>query len=653
MKTLFLLLLLLFIMNENKAQNDTLSPTGIDPDPIIEGMEYWESIPESVEMTEETEMETWREFDLLNINQLSAEVALQILKMSDFQYYQLQKYIDQHGALVTIYELAGIEGFEFPDLIRFLPFLDVQPVKHNKALFKKFFQNSKNQLIIRNGRILQTTTPEDLNDKERLRGTPDHLCFKYRFQTNDWFSFAVSGEKDAGETLFKEDSRQGFNFYSGNLQIQNLGILRKLVVGDFRVQWGEGVILGSDYLQGSGVLVRKMKTPIQGVSAMNESSFFRGISCEIGSPKWKSNLFYGNKMEMGEKVGIVGGISSKLNLKLLQIGIHALVANYIDSINNNSKLYSKYQFTGITNTNIGMEHQLILGKTLLFGELGVSQNGGFGILEGLTYTLEPATKILLLFRHYSRNFQSIAGNGFSKNSTLQNETGLYLAYNTSINRNTILELFSDLYTIQWLRYLIDKPTEYLDYGLNFRIQLSRTGKLDIIYKHRTNYKNRSTEYYKQISPQFSEKIKLILKWNPFSFMTLKSECNWSFNRTITNDSDQKGSIKQGFLIMQDLQIQFKKPKLTCITRIALFESDSYEERLYAYESDINYCFTINNYYNTGLRYYVVIKYGVAWIDFQMKFSQTIFENPKIYGYQPSQNDNFKKMEIKGQCILKF
>lgn len=653
MKILTLLLFLLLQITDNKAQTDTLTLFEIDPDPIIEGMEYWESIPESVEMTEETEIQTWREHNQWNINQLSADVAIQTLQMSDFQYYQLQKYIDQHGALVTIYELAGIEGFDYPDMLQFIPFLYAKPIKQNHKLFRNFFKHSKHQLIIRNGRILQSTTPEDQNDKEPLEGTPDHLCFKYRFQANDWFSFALSGEKDAGETLFKENSKHGFDLYSGYIQAQNLGILRKLVIGDFRVQWGEGVILGSDYLQGSGVLVRKMKNPIQAVSTMNESSFLRGISCEMGSSKWNTNLFYSNKMEIAENTGVMGGISSKLNFKLLRIGVHAVAIKYIDSINTNPKLYSKNLLTGVLNANFGLEHQLILGKTLLFGEYGMSLNRGFGVLQGLSYTFEPATKMVLLFRHYSSDFHSIAGNGFSKNSTLQNETGLYLAYNTSIHKNTILELFSDLYTINWVRYLIEKPTEYLDYGLRFQFQLSRSSSVVLIYKHRSNYKNRTTLYYKEISPQYSEKIKLAIKWAPFPFMIARSECQWSINRTITVDSELYGTMKHGFLIMQDLQIQFKKPKLTCITRIALFESDTYEERLYGYESDINYCFTINNYYNKGIRYYFVIKYGLSWIDFQIKFSQTIFENQKLFGYESPQEQPVKKTEIKGQCILKF
>ena len=43
------------------------------------------------------------------------------------------------------------------------------------------------------------------------------------------------------------------------------------------------------------------------------------------------------------------------------------------------------------------------------------------MLHGATIPLHPMYKFLIMIRHYGLDFHSIAGNGFSQNSVLQNE----------------------------------------------------------------------------------------------------------------------------------------------------------------------------------------------------------------------------------------
>lgn len=650
MKTQILLLLFSLTFLTLHSQTDSTSNPIIEK--IMEEVDNMESIPEDYEINEEQENMVWNYPEKLNINQLSFEVALQIFEMTDYQYYQLQKYIDQQGELITIYELAGIEGFNYLEIQKWIPYLEVKPVKTYKKYWSHFFKFAKHQILIRNGRVLEFEPDYEEDFPDSTRGSPDHFCFKYQFKANDWFSISFSGEKDKEEFLKWDKKQKGFDFYSGNIQLVNIGCIKKIVIGDFRAQFGEGLIMGSSYLQGSGINIRKTGNNLQGVSSMSESSFFRGAALTVGNHRYKGTLFWGHKMELDSIMGNCTGGSFQMNFKLLRLGFHALFLNNIDSTNRISNLYSKYQFNGIQNGNCSFDHKVILGKFLIFGEFGMSLNGGFGFLEGATYHFDPSTKMVILFRKYSPLFQSILGNGFSKNSSLNNESGLYFAIKTSITRNTILELFSDCYQIEWLKYLVEKPTQYLDFGISFQVSLSRTATLDMIYKYRTVYKNLKTDYINEIEAFQYNKFKISFKWQALEFLHLKTEFYWNMKRP-NEPTFRLENAKNGYLLLQDIQVKLQKPPLSFVTRFALFDCPNYDERIYAYENDLNYCFSIYNHYKKGLRFYLILKYDLDWLLLQIKFAKTMFDNGIQYSFEDVIIDPESKSEIKGQCIIKL
>jgi hypothetical protein len=104
---------------------------------------------------------------------------------------------------------------------------------------------------------------------------------------------------------------------------------------------------------------------------------------------------------------------------------------------------------------------------------------------------------------------------------------------------------------------------------------------------------------------------------------------------------------------QDIGIRWERPNLQIWGRIAYFDTDSYDVRLYAYENDLTYCFTINSYYDQGFRWYLLVKYRIGVIDFQVRFSRTIYDNKSVIGSGLEEIQGNSKTEIKGQVILKL
>ena len=67
-------------------------------------------------------------------------------------------------------------------------------------------------------------------------------------------------------------------------------------------------------------------------------------------------------------------------------------------------------------------------------------------------------------------------------------------------------------------------------------------------------------------------------------------------------------------------------------RLQYFETGGYDSRLYAYENDVLYSYTIPVFYDKGFRYYLNFNYDlnrkiVIWL----RWAQTIYKDKKIVG----------------------
>ena len=66
--------------------------------------------------------------------------------------------------------------------------------------------------------------------------------------------------------------------------------------------------------------------------------------------------------------------------------------------------------------------------------------------------------------------------------------------------------------------------------------------------------------------------------------------------------------ENGYLIAQDLLYKPVGSRLSGTMRLALFRSDGYASRMYMFENDLLYAFSLRPYYNHGQRFYINLRY---------------------------------------------
>jgi hypothetical protein len=112
--------------------------------------------------------------------------------------------------------------------------------------------------------------------------------------------------------------------------------------------------------------------------------------------------------------------------------------------------------------------------------------------------------------------------------------------------------------------------------------------------------------------------------------------------------------RRGFLIYQDVIWNPENKPWLLNMRYALFDSDTYNERLYAYESDVLYAFSIPSYYYKGNRFYLMARLDLGRnVDVWLRYAITHYTNQLTVGSGLDLIEGNRKSEIKVQLRLKL
>ena len=242
-KQLIILLITVFISRYNTYSQESVS--------VDKWKEYIEELAE--ESANENQLEAlYTELSYLSehpmdLNQVTAEELSRLPFLTDRQIEQLIAYRKRYGEMVSIYELKGVNGLDYQTIQLLLPFVYVGEKTVNKQSFtvKNLLKYGKNELQIRYDRCLQ--------QKKGYGSYPDSVLARaYEFE--DYLQAGLVAEKDAGEPFWTE-KHKGYDYYSFHALIKEQGVLKTLVLGDYKVSFGQGLVISNDFSPSRSALV--------------------------------------------------------------------------------------------------------------------------------------------------------------------------------------------------------------------------------------------------------------------------------------------------------------------------------------------------------------------------------------------------------------
>lgn len=630
----------------------------------------------------------------LNLNCKNFYILLTYGLMNEFQYYQLLYYLKQVGGLQSIQELKFIEGFSKKSIDELMYFVKV--AECNEVSFK--LRKPRHELMSGYSRILQKQAAYQSVDNETLLnspnkvylGTPEKIYARYKLKSGENLKLGFITEKDAGEILFKNKYKevsqkllnknpQGFDYFSAYVSIEKLGFLKKIIVGDYQLQFGQGLTMWSSLAFGKSTATTDLKKYARGIrpnTSSNENHFFRGIAGSFKLKNIELSLFYSNKKRDGNLISDTAfssiqntglhrtineiedknsisekmmGANINITIEKIKIGFTAYHQRFDKYLSIDNQIYKRYNFTGDENFCYGMDYQTIFKKLELFGEISMAKNQSKAIFSGFNYYLNSQAKIHIHYRNYSHKFQNFYANGLSENSTPKNEKAFYMGIDLELHPKWTLTAYTDFFSFPWLKSGIGSPSKGNEQLLELAYKHSQNLSIYGRYKRQKKEKNQREDevWYDYLVPEIKESLRLHLGLQLSLRFQLQSRAEWQFYTLEKEKSN-------GFLLFHEIIYSSANARLKCALRYLNFNTKDYNSRIYTYEKDVRYAFSIPSFYGKGNRFYFMMTYRVTnAIVFRLKYSQTNYSDRETIGSGLNLIDGSTKSELKFQMQIKF
>lgn len=619
----------------------------------------------------------------LAINQATRENLHQLFLLNDIQINSLLTHIEQNGPLLNIYELQAVDGFDAQTINNLLPYIQLSD---NILASENDASGIKNTLLFRSQRVLENQKGYTTTSGTRYLGSPDKLFMRYRFNVNNKIMAGITAEKDAGEQLFNGTQKQGFDYYSAHVIVKDVARLKTLVVGDYQFQFGQGLVAWSGFgfsKTSDAIDFKKTGVGIRAHTSLDENLFLRGAAATVGLGKLSLTGFVSAKkidantidtLTNGEVFAvsslqttgqhatlselldrkniqqtIIGGnLSFKTNK--MDIGLTAMYTKLSAELKRDVKLYNQFYFRGSDLLNVGLHYSKMIRNFNFFGETAVSDNGATAYLNGLLLALDRRLSVSILNRNYQRNYQTLIGNAFSENSTPQNERGTYAGIQLKPLSTLSINTYMDVFSFPWSKYQVTGSSHGVEYFS--QLNYSPNKKVEIYARFRIKEKPEDLNYATDISvPAYVKQrnYRINYAYKPNTVLRLSTRVEW-----VTRQ--REGFLaEKGFLIYQDVQLSSEKYPVTLTLRYALFETDSYNTRIYAYESEVPFAYSIPAYYYKGSRTYIMLRYRITKkIDLWLRYAQTFYDNQqKISAGTLNEINGNTKSEVKAELRYVF
>ncbi|KEO72354.1 ComEA family DNA-binding protein [Anditalea andensis] len=594
----------------------------------------------------------------LPLNRATAEELQSLYLLSPLQINSIIEHRDTFGPMLSVYELQAVPEMDLQTIYRLIPFVTIADGESylTGSLWKRITHERDAYLIIRHRRVWETrkgyTAPDTLSSgrlTSRYMGDPNDLYVRFRIQHVKDFSLGFTLDKDPGEQFIWDPSthRYKFNFVSAHFTVYNKGKWKAISIGDFQMQSGQGLVFGAGFSVGKGAetitTVRRSTIGLRPYTSVLEYGFFRGAAATYSlesinvtalassTPRdgrietildtlERQDAFISSLMLSGlhrtptEIANKAQAREQNLGINLhyqsigrkLQVGMNALLTSFSQPFIRSPRIYNQFEFRGQYNHIKSAYFSYNLQNYFFFGESAISKSGGTGTVLGLMSSLNPNVDLSVLWRKYDRDFHSLYGNAFSEGTRPINETGLYLGLNIKPLRKVNWSGYYDQFRFPWLRFRAYAPSEGYEWLQRLAYNPSRQLMLYLQVREETKDRNTSLEN----TNGHGYNLRPAKRRNYLANLDFAIDKQWSIkSRVQFSTFEFEKNQTSGFAIIQDLNLNMDKWKWS--GRIALFDTEDYENRQYVFERNVLWAFSIPQYNGQGVRYYLLGQYRLS------------------------------------------
>ncbi|MDP2888373.1 MAG: helix-hairpin-helix domain-containing protein [Bacteroidota bacterium] len=604
----------------------------------------------------------------LLINSATKEEIQRLHFLPDILIDDLIEFRKKTGQIYSLYEMAAIEGFNPELLSKLEPFINFE-MRGNERKNRK----SDNDVFVRSTRAFSAAEGGVKNPN--YEGAMERYYLRFKHKSSD-LEYGFVAEKDPGEAFFAGSNKYGFDYAGafGNFKLGSAG--QRVFVGDYHIRFGQGLVAWQGFSMGKSSETTQTFRSGQGIrssSSADENQFFRGIASQLkfgkfsfmpfvsvrsldanvdtieGKPffgAFQTSGYHRTKSEIAGKDALnqmVGGGYASFSYQRWSVGVTAVFTRFNAEMNRSDGPENQFLWEGKENFVAGIDWKGSVRNVFIFGEAAVSANNGKALLTGVM--LKPASnaEFTAVYRNINKTYFSFFANSFTESSRTNDEQALYFGFKFFPAPRWTIRTYADFFEHRWIKYTTAAPSKGTE--LFAQVSYAPSRKTDIYLRFFQEDKELkvTSGNLRFNQPQQINRLRL-------NYSREINE-NFSIKNRIELSIYSKLEKEKGYLVYQDLIYKPVGKRFSMNGRLAYFATDGYNSRLYAYENDLLYSFSIPALYGKGIRSYFNFRHALNdkltfWLKFAAtrRFAQTGTEEPA---------DLATKSELKIQLRYQF
>lgn len=651
---------------------------------------------ESVDLTDVVAQLNYYYDHPLNLNSADRDELEALGLLTDIQISDLLLHIKLFGKFISIYELQSLTYWDLETIFMVLPFVRVDDkLDQVHVSLKEMLKYGKFEAFMRYQRIVEDKAGYEQvsdsilqNSNSYYYGNADRYYSRLRFSYRTNFSVGLTAEKDPGEMFFRGAQSQGFDFYSAHAFYKGGKYIQAVAIGDYQIQIGQGLNLWSGYAfnkTADATNVKRSAQPIRPYTSVDETRFLRGAAVDLGLGDFSLLLFGSYKgvdatltasdtlaaedfeassinlsglhrtnSEIDRKDAlkeIIGGANFRFQRSAFNAGISAVYQGYDRPFIRDTMPYNMYDFRGKSTVGLSADYSWTYRNFNFFGEVAnVTHSSAFANVHGVLIALDKFVSMSLVYRNYDRAYSTFYNAGFREGSRTQNEKGLYAGLKAQLTKSFFVSGYLDAFKFPWLRYQTDAPSDGHELLIQPTYRPNRNLEIYVRYREQQKARNSRDQdnTITEIEDVRQRNYRINFSYKVSDAFQIKSRIEYV---TLERPSSED---EKGMIFTQDILFKPKSSPVDIALRYALFDTDSYDTRIYSYENNALYVFAVPAYYYRGSRAYVLLRYTfLRKYDLWFRYAVNIYANRDSLGSGAEEITGNKRSEITLQLRIKL
>ena len=607
----------------------------------------------------------------LNINTATRDELAQLPFLSFEQIEDIHAYIYMHGPMLTLGELqlTGSLDWNTRQMLRYFVYAGDVPEKPEKLKLDDILKNGRREVVFRMDIPLYLRDGFRYHSPEELKRYPNRAylgnrlshSLRYSFNWHNRIRFGLTADKDSGEPFFGKN-RMGYDFLSGYLYIKDMGLIKELVLGNFRAQFGYGLLLGGGFSTGKNMALSSMDHNSQGLkphSSTQEYGYLTGGGVALGSGhttftalaaytpfdatlkgdtvigSFKEDGYHRTELEWSKKQNVTLGTLAA-NIRYSYRGVRLGGTVLFERLSLPYKGCDRF-------SGLSCDISLHRSRYALDSELSVL-NGRLAFLASQSFRFTDRWTIKAILRSYSPGYMSLHSTGVAEGS-VQNETGLLLGFTRSM-RSLKLSGYLDLFMHPKPKYGVSEASNGMDLRIEADWQLGRRDKLFATGRFKS--KQKDCKYTGQLEYCITSRFGLRWTHDFSNGAELKAQLLYARYDFIAEP------ISNGWALIHSYSKSLADGKVDIGLSAAGFCTDSYDSRVTVYEKGLRYAYNFISLYGKGVRSVANIRYRFgSKVQLNLKVGSTCYMDRDEIGSSQQRIPSNHKEDISVQFIAKF